>query len=250
MSQIQIITTQNVALNFTLANEGERILAFIIDMIIKVAYVTVVYQLGFNLLNFRDIFNNMDNWSILSIFLLFYFPIMFYSLALEVFFEGQTIGKKLVKIKVVKIDGYQAHFFDYLIRWLFRIVDINIPPFPPGIIGLITILFNKNKQRFGGMTSGTAVISLKSSINISHTILEDLKLDYLPTYSSVIKLSDNDARIIKEHFTAAKKAKDYKTITRLKNKVEEVMESKSVHKDDISFLDTVMKDYNFYTRDM
>jgi uncharacterized RDD family membrane protein YckC len=39
----------------------------------------------------------------------------------ESLMEGQTIGKKLLGIKVVKIDGYQASFFDYLIRWVIEI---------------------------------------------------------------------------------------------------------------------------------
>ena len=65
-------------------------------------------------------------WSRMAIIILFFFPVMIYSVTLESIFEGQTIGKKLVKIKVVKIDGYQASFGDYLIRWLFRIIENNM----------------------------------------------------------------------------------------------------------------------------
>ena len=51
MVELQINTTQNVNINFTAASVGERILAYGIDWIIKIAYIIVVYQLLFNLFN-------------------------------------------------------------------------------------------------------------------------------------------------------------------------------------------------------
>ena len=53
-------------------------------------------------------------------------PILFYTIVSETLLMGQTLGKKLVKIRVVKIDGYRASFLDYFIRWVMRFVDINI----------------------------------------------------------------------------------------------------------------------------
>src|SRR5690606_34099611 len=104
--------------------------------------------------------------------------------------EGQTPGKKLMKIKVVKIDGYQASFADYMIRWVFRIVDVSFA----GVVGLISMIVSKNNQRLGDIASGTAVISLKNNINISHTILENIHENYVPSFPQVIALSDNDMR--------------------------------------------------------
>ena len=83
-------------------------------------------------------------------------------------------------------------------------------------------MFSKKQQRLGDMAAGTAVIALKDKVNISHTILEHLKNDYKPTYPNVIKLSDNDARIIKDTFTVAKASKDYQTLIKLRNKLIEV----------------------------
>ena len=54
------------------------------------------------------------------------------------------------------------------------------------------MLFNKKSQRLGDMAAGTAVIGLKDSVNINHTILEYLREDYKPSYPNVIKLSDNE----------------------------------------------------------
>lgn len=239
MSELQINTTQNVKINFTAAGAGERLLAFIIDMAIKIGYLMVLsWTFG--------VFENMDEWSQIGINTVLSFPVMFYTLALESLLEGQTIGKKALKIRVVKIDGYQASLSDYVVRWFFRIVDIYIFG-----IGFFVILFNKKQQRLGDMAAGTAVIALKDKVTINHTILENLKEDYKPTYPNVIKLSDNDARIIKETFTIAKASKDYQTLIKLRKKLIEVTGIKKVkQKSDIEFIDVIMKDYNYYTQSM
>ncbi len=239
MSELQINTTQNVKINFTAAGAGERLLAFILDSVIKIGYLLVLnWTFG--------AFENMDEWSQIAINTVLGFPVMFYTLVLEALLEGQTIGKRALKIKVVKIDGYQASLSDYVVRWFFRIVDIYIFG-----LGFFVILFNKKLQRIGDMAAGTAVITLKDKVNISHTILENLKDNYKPTYPNVIKLSDNDARIIKDTFVTARASKDYQTLIKLKNKLIEVVEIKDVKQNtDIEFIDVILKDYNYYTQNM
>lgn len=247
MTQLSINTTQNVNINFEAASVGERILAFFLDNLVKIAYIIVVYYIFFYYLGINRLMESMDRWSSASIQIFFYFPVMFYSLLLESFFEGQTIGKRLLKMKVVKIDGYQASFGDYLMRWVFRIIDVN---FSFGIVGLVAVVTSKKSQRLGDMTAGTSVISLKNNININHTILEEIGESYVPTYPLVIKLSDNDARIIKETFHAASRNRDYQVIYKLRAKVEQVTGIKNQSGNDEDFLRTVLKDYNFYTQNM
>ena len=74
----------------------------------------------------ENLFDGLDQWSIIAIISVIGLPVMFYSLIQESLWEGQTIGKKLMKVKVIKLDGYQAGFGDYLIRWLFRLIDISV----------------------------------------------------------------------------------------------------------------------------
>ena len=172
---------------------------------------------------------------------------MIYSVALESIFEGQTIGKKLVKIKVVKIDGYQASFGDYLIRWLFRIVENNMLG---GLIGLVAMIVNSKTQRMGDVAAGTAVITLKNNISIDSTILEEIGEAYVPVYPLVIKLSDNDMRIIKDTFLVAENKNDFETIDKLTKKIESVTGIKNQSGFQIDFIKTILKDYNFYTQNM
>ena len=246
MSQLTIYTAQNVSINFTAASVGERIGAHLIDMVLKVAYCLVLYGIILQSIsvNFR---NSIDHYTAVALFILSFLPVIFYSFILEATLEGQTLGKKLLKIKVVKLDGYQASFGDYLIRWLFCVVDTLLFW---GFIGLITMVASKKMQRLGDISAGTAVITLKNKISISNTILEEIEEKYVPEYPLVIKLSDNDVRIIKETYLNAAARKDYEIISRLEQKIESVTGIKNDSKNPTVFIETVLKDYNFYTQNM
>lgn len=246
MSQLTINTTQNVTINFTAASVGERIGAHLIDMVLKIAYCLVLYGIIFTSV-LEKIIRTFDDYTVIALSVLTFLPVLFYSFVLEALLEGQTLGKKLLKIKVVKLDGYQASFGDYLIRWLFCAIDTLLFW---GFIGLITMVSNKKTQRLGDISAGTAVITLKNNISISNTILEEIGATYLPIYPLVIKLSDNDVRIIKETFTNAVAKNDFEMIDRLQTKITTVTGIKNQSGNSSDFIRTVLKDYNFYTQNM
>jgi uncharacterized RDD family membrane protein YckC len=247
MTQLSINTTQNVQINFTAATVGDRIIAYFLDWLIKGAYAIVVYGIFFYGLEINKMFETMDQWSVIATVAVFALPMILYSIVTESMLEGQTIGKKLMKIKVVKIDGYQASFAEYLMRWFFRIIDISLFS---GIVALITVITSQKSQRLGDMVAGTSVITLKNSISINNTILEEIGTEYIPAYPLVIKLSDNDMRIIKETFLKAKAKDDTVTIAKLRDKIESVTGIKSQSGYDSDFIKTVLKDYNYYTQNM
>ncbi|MDO6596643.1 RDD family protein [Oceanihabitans sp. 2_MG-2023] len=270
MKRLQIKTAQNVNIHFTMANVGQRLLAFVIDNIIKFAYLYFVISF-FDFSLIENTFDN-DQWTIKAIDVLLFLPITFYSLYSEILLNGQTIGKKLLKIKVINEDGFKPSITDYLIRWFLRVIDFNffslvfiyiaslnldsnefllVTIFIIGkLIGFLMILFTNKSQRLGDIMANTVVIYLKDEVKFSDTILEKIAETYKPVYPAVIKLSDNDARIIKETFINASKLNDYKTLIKLRNKILEVTEIKSTNTSDREFIDTVLKDYNYYTQNM
>jgi len=247
MSNIQINTTQNVNIEMRLASLGERLLAAIIDLIIIIAFIYVISQIisTFNLINY-----DMNQWSKIAIYSLLFLPAMIYTLVSEIFFKGQTLGKKVLKIKVIKTDGYAAGFGDYFARWIFRIVDIWLLGLTP-IIGIISIVVSKDNQRIGGLASGTAVISLKERYQINHKILKETQQEtYKATYPSVIKLSDNDIRIIRNTFNTARKSKDIETINKLRIKIEKITDTKKENLTNTEYIKRIIKDYIHYTQNM
>lgn len=270
MKTLQIKTAQNVNINFTVANVGQRLLAFGADNVLKFAYLYFVYYV-FDFQAVEKVFSD-DNWTVRAISVLVLVPVTFYSLYSEILLDGQTLGKMLLKIKVINEDGFKPSITDYVMRWFLRIIDFNLfillavyiysvglqnEDFLMGlcfivgkIVGLLLIVFTDKNQRFGDIIANTIVVYLKDEAKFSDTILMDLADKYVPMYPNVIKLSDNDARIIKDTYISARKFKDYKTLIKLRSKIIEVTGITSQHKSDSEFIDTVLKDYNYYTQRM
>lgn len=242
MSIISINTTQNVHIDFVTASAGERILAYIIDMIIKIAYLFIAFQI----LKAIGLFNSGFDDMLLNAFLiLMALPFIFYSLIFETWMNGQTIGKRLLKIKVIKIDGFQASFPDHMMRWLFRVVDLLILN---GIIALLFVIINNRGQRLGDIVAGTTVISLKDRNQLHQTVLMEIEDTYQPTYPAAAFLSDKDARIIKRNFEHAMMKGDTMLLIKLRDKVMSVLDIKYAGKDAATFITDVLRDFNHYTK--
>jgi uncharacterized RDD family membrane protein YckC len=241
MSRLAINTAQNVNLDYKLIGVGERFVAFLIDGLILLTYITIME----NLVELSEIFDT-DSWTKRGFLGLFLLPAFFYSLLCHIMFSGQTVGKIIMKIKVVRLDGAPTEWYNLLVRWMLRIVDVWLFF---ASIGVLSMLLSEKKQRIGDAAAGTVVISIKQKHKITSTILEVIDVDYIPVFNNVTKLTDKDVRIIKETFQISKKNRDYKTLTLLRNKVSEVLNIDSPLYD-IEFLNTILKDYNYYTQNM
>ncbi|OJU53309.1 MAG: hypothetical protein BGN96_09605 [Bacteroidales bacterium 45-6] len=238
MPNLYINTTQNIQLFFTPASIGERILAFLADFLIRIAYLILIFFV------FGEALSQMYDYKT-AIYLLLMLPFFFYSLACETFLDGRTFGKMLLKIKVVKIDGYQSGFLDYFIRWIFSIIDIYLTPIP----GILSMVFNKHTRRLGDLAAGTAVISEKSKYNLSHTILMDIQENYQPCFArnQIMLFSDNDIRIVKENLQLAEKNKNGILLQKIADKILSIMNTPNPFITNSQMINTFLKDYNYYT---
>lgn len=237
MDNIKIQTTQNVDIEYELASIGDRILATLLDYLFFFGYMLLVF-LFFGLIN-SDLEDYL--WLLVVLFL----PILLYDLLCETFFQGKSFGKMIMKIKVVKLDGTQAGFGAYLLRWLLRIIDTRL--FSGGI-ALIAILANGKGQRIGDMAAGTTVIKMKQKVTIRDTILNKVKPTYTIVYEEVSKLSDSDIAIIKEVMQVSLRTGNQQAIDRLARKTKETM-GITTNLPHTQFLATVVQDYTQYNFD-
>ena len=123
MSQTSIITGQYVCIRQPAATVTQRFVAWIIDYFI-IAFASTLFLSLFSVLA-----NLGEFW--VAIYLIFQMAILTYPLVMEVFNDGQSIGKMAVGIKVVNLDGSKPSAGSYLLRWLLLLIDMLM-----GFVGL------------------------------------------------------------------------------------------------------------------
>jgi uncharacterized RDD family membrane protein YckC len=228
----EIKTAQNVTLNYDIAGIGERVVAAIVDLAIVMGYeLTIFFSISVGV--------QFSEYVWLLIFLSI--PGLFYHLLFEIFLHGQSPGKKLMKIKVVRIDGSEASMGDYLIRWIFRLSDIN---FTFGSLGTILIILNNKGQRLGDILAKTTVIRVRNRVALKDTLYEKLNSDYKPVYQEVKKLNSEDIELIKKVLNSREYLDNFDLVYKLTNKIQSKMDVFRTEGPE-DFLKTVVKDYNY-----
>ena len=183
-----------------------------------------------------------SNISIFFALLFFYLPAMFYSLLFEVFNNGQSIGKKLLNIRVVKADGTTPTLSAYLLRWLLYLFDFNLT----GGLGLIMILVTKNSQRLGDLAAGTMVVKENNykKIQVSLDEFNHLSENYKPYFPQAADLSLEQVNIITKTLDTGSVDR-IKLISQLSEKVAKVLAINKPANDE-KFLQTLIRDYQYY----
>src|SRR3954465_3068545 len=163
MSSITITTPQNIELEYELGSISDRIGGSIIDGIIKISYTIIVMA--------TMSFGNVETISGMpvSLIILVASPLIFYNLISELFLNGQSVGKKVMGIKVISLSGEQPSFSQYLNRWLFRLVDFTFTGY---MLGIIMVAATERKQRLGDLVAGTVLVKTTPRTQISDTLYE------------------------------------------------------------------------------
>ncbi len=233
MQTVRIQTAQNVFIEYQPASIGERILASIIDNVVRFAYVFGCAILATSL--------KVDHWIPYAILAI---PFFFYHLICEIFLDGKSVGKIAMNTKVVKLDGSQPSISSYLLRWLLRVLDTSFM----GIVGIISIASGKESQRLGDRAAGTTVIKTRRKVRFAEVLLPETQEAYEPVFPQVAILSDQDVAIIKEVLQAFRKNRS--TDTWLLHSVTDRIKSITGIQSDMSnleFLQTVLKDHAHLT---
>jgi uncharacterized RDD family membrane protein YckC len=162
-----IETPERVPLAFALASIGNRFLAVLIDhffqyMALLVVAWTFISWSGISDMNSieRDEWmSQMSKWTIALMIIILFLIFSGYFIFFEWLWNGQTPGKRLLKLRVIREDGRPITLWETVARNLLRIFDA-VPGvlFPVYSLGLISIFLSSRDQRFGDMFAGTVVI--------------------------------------------------------------------------------------------
>ncbi|HEX8334575.1 MAG TPA: RDD family protein [Segetibacter sp.] len=237
MNTIKITTSQNIDVEYELGSLGDRVLGRILDGLVIIAYCLIFAAIvGFGgIMEF--IVENV--WLVVIVIML---PILFYDLLCEMFLNGQSFGKKIMKIKVISLNGEQPTFSQYLIRWLFRLVDFSLSS---SLVALVTVAVTDKRQRLGDIIAGTTLVKTTTRVNIDDTLyVQTAPVDYKVTYPEVINLNDRDIQLVKEVLINVRRSGNTMLAVEAQHKIESVLKIKNLHADPMSFLHVILADYN------
>jgi uncharacterized RDD family membrane protein YckC len=158
-AEYSVLTPERVSLQYDIAGIGSRGAAAIVDTVIQFVSVLVLALGSFAAGVVGALFGIRGTSLGVLMFALFAFALFVimagYFMLFEILWNGQTPGKRLVGVRVMRENGYPIRPVDSVIRNLVRIVD-----WLPGLYGLgvLTMLLNKRSKRLGDFASGTIVI--------------------------------------------------------------------------------------------
>lgn len=231
MSQLYINTVQNVRIEQTPSSIAERIVAQLIDFLLFGGYSFV----------FLGLIGSLVRGSI-TYHIIASLPIFFYHLICEITMNGQSAGKKVMGIRVVKDDGSQPEISHFTLRWMFSLVEV-LASF--GSIASFTVVINGKGKRLGDIVAGTRVIRLKKQID-NHTLMPEITEDYKPHFPEAINLNDKDILIIREVLEFTKNNPNSPVANEMLFKTKTAIENKlQIHSDwyHYNFLEKIIKDY-------
>jgi uncharacterized RDD family membrane protein YckC len=244
MQTIKITTSQNIDIDYEVAGLGERIVARLIDL----AIFFLIFFLGMFIGSIANWFNE-SGISTVIIVIIYASLFVFYDLIFEIFMNGQSVGKRIMKIKVISLDGGQPRVGQYFMRWLFRIVDFLLTW--PGLVALIAAAVNEKTQRVGDMVAGTILIRTKPRTQINNIVFMPMYDGYQPVFKEAGQLNDKDIELIHEIISAYMKSGNNVVVYNMAQRVKEHLNIAPPNgMNDMLFLQTIIKDYNHISAQM
>ena len=232
--KLRIQTAQNVALAVAPAGLGERILAWVADTALWVGYALFTVEI-------MEAAGADVGWLYT---VLVFVPVLLYHLLFEVFFDGQTPGKRLLKVRVARLDGAQPTLGQYLLRWLLRFVDVTATS---GTVAVVAVGVTERSQRLGDLAAGTTVIRQRRRVRLDEVLYPPAPPGYEPAVPQAEALADADVRTLRAVLVRLRLSKrDRRSMAladRAKKAVEAKLELPPSPLPAPEFLETVVRDH-------
>ncbi|TAE36482.1 MAG: RDD family protein [Runella slithyformis] len=228
---VRVQTSQNVDVEYEPASIGERILANLIDYLIYIAW-------GIGGILLFQAFHSGGSLSTFFSILFLFLPIAFYPLFTEYFLNGQTLGKKALKIRVVRLDGGKPTLGAYILRWLLIVIDSQL--FTP-FVAVVAVAAGGKGQRVGDIAAGTTVVKINKTVSLDDITYQPLAENYTVRYPEAAQLSDRDIETVR---VVLRKA-NFDLTNRTAERVSGVLNVGRVYADSQQFLTTIINDYAY-----
>jgi hypothetical protein len=179
--------------------------------------------------------------------------------------NGQSIGKKILGIRVVNENGGRPSLSQFIIRWLIRTGDYTIyiilmlnvfilinrelllflgASLLLLLADIILVVSSKKSQRLGDILAHTILVRTAARGSMEETIFMEVADSYIPVFPQIMKLSDRDINAIKSILDTARKKGDFNLAAMASEKVKSHLDI-NTPMSPFDFLDTLLKDYNY-----
>ena len=246
---ILIETPEKIRFDYKIADIGTRIAAFMIDLLIQF----IIILIGYLLLYFSGSLSYFFSSSIGNLMKAFFMLLIFflrwgYFVFFEITMEGQSPGKKAMRIRVIRENGESLKVEDIFIRNLIRTID-GVPGLP--FVGAFVAMIDKKSRRLGDMAAGTLVVNeihfnLKEpdfQVNIKEESAQNEKIE------TINKLNENELYIIRRFLNEKHKLppeKEEEVAVKLMYQIKERLHLNHVELKPIEFLEEVYRQHGHY----
>jgi len=151
-TSVEIVTPENIAFRYHVAGPFRRLPAYIIDMVVQALLLLVVgggTTILFGMIGLPAL--GIGLWLIFGFVLSWFYGGLF-----ETYWNGQTPGKRMMRIRVIATDGQPVNGLQAVLRNFLRAIDglpLNFYQ-----VGLFTASMNDRFQRLGDLAAGTMVV--------------------------------------------------------------------------------------------
>jgi uncharacterized RDD family membrane protein YckC len=267
MSVIKVPTSFNIDVEFEIPEFYRRLISLLIDILIQYCYMRIAFEIFKSIARNSNFMDADTSYNLEAIGLILFLPLFIYHVMLEITMNGQSIGKKIMGLRVVNENGGKASISQFLIRWLLRVSDVWIvalifvlasdPDFRNpettfiilGALGflltdIILVVSSKKSQRIGDILARTILIRTNRKASIEETVFQEVSDGYTPVFPQIMQLSDRDINAIKSILETARKKGDPDMAAAASEKIKAHLMIETVMPP-FDFLDVLLKDYNY-----
>jgi uncharacterized RDD family membrane protein YckC len=268
MAVIKVPTNFNIELEFEVPEFYRRMLALVIDIVIQIFYYRIVFGIINSMERRSNPFDSDQQYNMDAIVMLLLLPPALYHVLMEITMNGQSVGKKIMGLRVVDERGGKASISQFIIRWLLRVSDswmmilwilliyiaafggnaemvfIVLAAFAFLITDIVLVVSSKKGQRLGDILAHTIIIRTNTKSDINETVFQEVADSYVPSFPQIMRLSDKDINAIKSILKTARNKGDF---TMAANASEKIKSHLGIQTDlsPFDFLEVLLKDYNY-----